>query len=104
MLPKTSASVKRYDGQTKRMYFLIKDDDFLNKYGTTCNKVSADIKKEFGSETVYNKKNLKTKIRFYGEEVTDLIDKEIPESGSDCTCLAVISLDSVLKKDQNYSL
>ena len=29
MLPKTSAYVKRYDGQTKLMYFLFKDDDLL---------------------------------------------------------------------------
>ena len=29
MLPKTSAYVKIYDGQTKRMYFLIEDDDLL---------------------------------------------------------------------------
>ena len=27
MLPKTSAYVKSYDRQTKRMYFSIKDDD-----------------------------------------------------------------------------
>ena len=32
MLPKTSAYVKSYDGQTKWMYFLIKDDDLLEKY------------------------------------------------------------------------
>ena len=31
MLPKTSAS---YDGQTKWMYFLIGDDDLLEKYNT----------------------------------------------------------------------
>ena len=29
MLPKTSAFVKSYDGQTKWIYFLIKDDDLL---------------------------------------------------------------------------
>ena len=29
MLPKTSAYVKSYDGQTKWMYFLIEDDDLL---------------------------------------------------------------------------
>ena len=28
MLPKTSAYVKSYDGQTKWMYYLIEDDDF----------------------------------------------------------------------------
>ena len=45
MLPKTSAYVKNYDGQTKLMYFFIKDDDLLEKYNTIWDKVSADIKK-----------------------------------------------------------
>ena len=31
MLSKTSAYVKRYDGQTKWIYFLIEDDDLLKK-------------------------------------------------------------------------
>ena len=31
MLPKTSASVKRYHGQTKWMYFLTEDDNVLKK-------------------------------------------------------------------------
>ena len=35
MLPKTSAYVKSYDGLTKWMYFLIEDDDLLEKYNTT---------------------------------------------------------------------
>ena len=54
MLPKTSANVKRYDGQTKWMYFLIEDDDLLKKCNTIWDKNSADIKKEFDSEPVYN--------------------------------------------------
>ena len=29
MLPKTSVYVKSYDGQTKWMYFLNEDEDFL---------------------------------------------------------------------------
>ena len=32
MLPKASGYVKSYDGQTKWMYFLIEDDDLLEKY------------------------------------------------------------------------
>ena len=43
---KTSAYVKYYDGQTKWMYFWIEDDDLLEKYNTTWDKVSADIKKD----------------------------------------------------------
>ena len=49
MLPKTSAYVKGFGGQTKWMYFLIEDDDLLEKYITIWDKVSANIKKEFHS-------------------------------------------------------
>ena len=57
--------------------FLIEDDDLLEKYNTIWNKVNADIKKEFDSEPVYNKKILKTKIKSYGDKATDFHDKEI---------------------------
>ena len=45
MLPKTSAYVKSYDGQTKWMYLLIEDDHSLRKYNAIWEKVSADIKR-----------------------------------------------------------
>ena len=70
MLPKTSAYVESYDGQTKWMYFLIEDDDLLEKYDTIWHKFSTDIKKEFDSEPVYDKKFLKTKIKSYRDEAT----------------------------------
>ena len=37
------------------MYFLIEDDDLLEKYNTTCDELSTNIKKEFDSKPVYNK-------------------------------------------------
>ena len=55
MLPKTTAYIKIYDGQTIWMYFLIEDDDLLEKYNTILDKVSADIQKNFDSESVYKK-------------------------------------------------
>ena len=85
MLPKTSAYVKSYDGQTKSMSFLIEDDDLLEKYNTIWDKVSANINKEFDSEPVFNKKILKTKIKSHGDEVTDFYDKEIPIADSNDT-------------------
>ena len=45
---------------------------------------------------------MKTKIKFHGDEVTDVYDKKVPKVDSNHTCLAVISLDSALKKDDNY--
>ena len=58
MLPKTKVYVQIYDGQTKQMYFLIKDDNLLDKYNTIWDKFSSDIKKGFDSELAYNKKSL----------------------------------------------
>ena len=107
MLPKTSAYVRSYDGQTKWMYFLIEDDDLLERYNTIWDKVSADIKKEFDSELVYNITFLKTKIKSRGDKVTDFYDKKIPKVARtyvNHTCLAVTSLDCALKKDENYYL
>ena len=76
MLPKTYAYVKSYDGQTKWLYFLIKDDKVSEKWNTISDEVSTNIKKEFDSEYVYNKEFLKTKIKFHGDEVTDFYDKK----------------------------
>ena len=49
MFPKTSAYVKRYDWQTRWIYF----------FYTIWDKVSTDIKKEFDSKPVYQKKKKK---------------------------------------------
>ena len=96
MLPKTSAYVKGYDGQTKWMYFLIEDDELLQKCNTIWNKVNADVKKGLDTELVYIKKFLKTKIKSYSDEFTDFYDKEIAKVDSNHTCLAVFSSDSAL--------
>ena len=43
---------------------------------------------------------MKAKIKSHGDEVTGFYGKKIPRH----TCLAVISLDSALKKYENYYL
>ena len=45
---------------------------------------------------------IKTKVESYGDEVTEFYDKKIPKKDSNHTCLAVISLYSALKKNDNY--
>ena len=84
------------------MYFLIEDDDLIEKYNTIWDKLSADLKKEFDNGPVYNEEYLKTKIKSNGDEVTDFHDKRIPKVDFQYTCLAVISLNSAIKKDDNY--
>ena len=45
ILPKTSAYVKSYDGETEWMTFLIRDDNLMKKYDDIWNKVTNSIKK-----------------------------------------------------------
>ena len=99
MLPRTSASVESHDGQTK--IFLIEDDDLFEKYNTIWDKVSADIKKEFDRHSIYNKIFLRIEMKFHGDEAADFYDKKASKVDSNHTCLAVISLDSAIKKDEN---
>ena len=80
------------------MYFLIEDDDLLEKYNTIWDKFSAEMKKEFDKEPVYKNVFLKTKIKSHGDEVADFYDKKVPKVDSNHTCLAVISMNSALKK------
>ena len=90
---KGSAYVKSYDGS------LIENDYLLKKYNTIWDKVSSDLKKEFGSKPVYKKIFLNTIIKCYSDEATDFHDdKEIPNTGSNHTSLAIITIDSILKK------
>ena len=49
--------------ETKWMYILIEDDDFLEKYNTVWDKATADIKKEFDSEPAYNENQNKISLR-----------------------------------------
>ena len=81
------------------MYFLTENDDLLEKYNTVRDKVSADIKKEFHSEPLYNKNFLITKIKSCDDEVTDFYDEGIPIMDSNYPCLAVNSLYSALKSN-----
>ena len=83
------------------MCFLIEDDDLLEKYNTILDKISADFKKEFDREPVYNKKLLKIIIKFHGDKV---VDEKIPTADTNHFCLKAISLDSVIKKCDNYYL
>ena len=47
---------------------------------------------------------METKIKSDADEVTDFYNKKIPKVNSNHTCLAVISLESTLKKDNNHCL
>ena len=47
-------------------------------------------------------KILKIKIKSYGDEAKDFNDKAFPKVWSNYTCLAVILINFVFKKEENY--
>ena len=94
MLP--SAYVISYDGQSKWMYFLTEDDVLLEKYNGA--KSVATSKKNLITSLSIINFFLKTKIKSHGDKVTDFYNKIIPNY----ICVAVISMDSALKKDGNH--
>ena len=103
MLQKTSAYVKRYAGETKFMYFFIKDEELIEVYKSVSNRESNSTKKELNCEHSYRKKFLKTKIGSYSHEAKDFHDKEVLKVGSNHACLAIILIVFILQKDENYS-
>ena len=45
---------------------------------------------------------MQTKAKSYCDEATGFHDKEVPKVDSNHTYLAIISLDFIFKKDENY--
>ena len=61
-LPHLTEYRKDFD---KTQYFLIKDDELLEKFNELWENVSNSIKKEFDSEPIYDEKYLKPKIKSF---------------------------------------
>ena len=93
ILTKTSTYIKSHSGGATEL---------LKKYHQIWNKISSNIKTEFESKSIYNKKFLKIKIKSHDNEAKEFHDQDIPKVGSNCTYLVVILIHFILKKADNY--
>ena len=101
-LPKMSAYRKDF-GETKYISFLIPDDELLEKYNEIWEKVKDSLKREFGSKPVYNKKDLKAKIKSYNGKInTNFHNNKIPKKDSQYVCFSIILLNFVFRTGKNY--
>ena len=80
----------------KCMSFLMKDENFLEKYNKIWKKVCNIINKEFNSNLLYNGKYIKTKMKSYNGKIN--VNLIIPKESSHCVCLLMIFIASVYKK------
>ena len=87
------------------MSFMIEDDSVLVKYNEIWNNVKKILNIKFHSMPVYDEKYIKTKIKeFNGVVNTNFWGNKILKEGVHHTCIACISIDSVMKmkKKKNY--
>ena len=91
-----SRYINYFEKGGKNMFFLIKDDDTLDKYNEIWNKIKKTLNMKFHSMPVYDEKSMKVKVReFNGVIKTNFLGDQIPNV---CyPCIACITIHSVMK-------
>ena len=73
----------------------------LNKYNKIWNKIKEKLSIKFHSKPVYNQKYLKAKVReFDGMIKTSFLGNEIPKQNMHHSCIAYITIDSVMRMNK----
>ena len=101
ILPQMSGYIKYFENGGKNMSFLIKDDNVLDKYNEIWSVIKNKLGIKFHSEPVYEQKYLKTKVREYdGVIKTNFLGNGVPKENMHYTCIACITIDSVMKTNK----
>ena len=98
ILPQMSGYIKYFENGGKNMSFLIKDDEVWDKYDKIWDVIKDKLGIKFHSEPVYEYKYLKAKVRkFDGVIKTNFLGNGMPKENMCYTCIACITIDSVLR-------
>ena len=104
ILPQMSGYIKYFENGGKNMSFFIKDDEVWEKYEQIWDVIKDKLGIKFHSEPVYEYKYLKAKVReFDGVIKTNFLGNDIPKENMHYTCIACITIDSVMRiNKKNY--
>ena len=101
ILPQMDGYIKYFENGGKNMSFMIKDDKVWDKYDKIWNVIKDKLGIKFHSEPVYEYKYLKAKVReFDGVIKTNFLGNNIPKKNMHYTCIACITIDSVMRMDK----
>ena len=96
-----SGYIKYFENGGKNMSLLIKDDEVWEKYEQIWDVIKNKLDTKFHSKPIYEQKYLKTKVReFDGLIKTNSLGNEVPKENMHYTCIACITIDSVLTIDK----
>ena len=83
------------------MSFFIKNSEVWEKYKDIWNVIKNKLNIKFHSQPIYENKYLKAKVReFDGSIKTNFLGNNVPKENTYCTCIACITVDSVMKMNQ----
>ena len=96
-----SVYIKYFENGNRDMSFLIKDTEVRDKYDKIWDVIKDKLGIKFHSEPVYEYKYLKAKLReFDGVIKTNFLGNDMPKENMHYTCIACITIDSVLTIDK----
>ena len=83
---------------------LIKNNEVWERYEDIWNVIKNKLNIKFHSQPIYENKYLKAKVReFDGDIKTNFLGNDLPKENSYYTCIACITIDSVIKMNKkNY--
>ena len=80
---------------------MIKDDEVWEKYDKIWDAIKNKLGIKFQSEPVYEYRYLKAKVREFDSVIkTNFLGNDMPKENMHYTCIACITIDSVMKMDK----
>ena len=87
------------------MSCLIKDDEVWEKYNKIWDVIKNKLSIKFHSKPIYDQKYVKAKVReFDGVIKTNFLGNDTPKENMHYTCIAFITIDSVMKINKKNHL
>ena len=96
-----SGYIKYFENGGKNMFFLIIDDEVLEKYDKIWDVIKDKLGIKFHSKPIYENKYLKAEVReFDGVIKINFLGNDMPKENMHYTCIACIMFDSVMTIDK----
>ena len=101
ILLRMSGYIIYFKNRGKNMSPLIEDDEVWEKLEQIWDAIKNKLGIKFHSEPIYENKYLKAKVReFDGVIETNFLDNDVPKENMHYTCIACITIDSVMRIDK----
>ena len=96
-----SGYIKYFENGGNNMSFLIKDDEVWEKYKQIWDVIKNILSIKFHSQPLYDQKYLKAKVREFDSVIrTKFLGNDTPKENMHYTCIACITIDSVMRIDK----